>query len=64
MEKMVEHRQSRIPRDERGVASRKPPEREGEGSRLRFDQLGLRASQLKLPYYRHSLAEEEDRWGI
>ena len=35
---------------------------EGGGPRLRFDQLGLRASQLKLPYYRQSVAEDEERY--
>jgi hypothetical protein len=36
-------------------------EEEEEEGRLRFDQLGLRASQLKLPYYRHSVAGDEER---
>ena len=62
MEKAVEYRRSRIPRNERGVASRKRAEDgEEEEGRLRFDQLGLRASQLKLPYYRHSVAGDGER---
>ena len=60
----MEYRRSRIPRNERGVASRRRAENgeeEEEEGRLRFDQLGLRASQLKLPYYRHSVAGDEER---
>ena len=62
----MEHRRSRIPRNKRGVASGDPREEgkgegEGEGRRLRFDQLGVRASQLKLPYYRHSVAMDDER---
>ena len=61
----MEYRRSRIPRNERGVASRKRAEdgekEEEEEGRLRFDQLGLRASQLKLPYYRHSVAGDGER---
>ena len=50
------------------MASREEREGEEEGEeeeeegRLRFDQLGVRASQLKLPYYRHSLAGDEERY--
>ena len=59
----MEYRRSRIPRHERGVAPRERGEEEEEG-RLRFDQLGLRASQLKLPYYRRSIAGDEERWAV
>ena len=63
-EKAVEYRPSRIPRNERDMASSRrveDGEEEEEEGRLRFDQLGLRASQLKLPYYRHSVAGDEER---
>ena len=52
-------RRSRILRDKRGVASQDSPQQEGGGARLRFDQLGMRASQLKLPYYRSANGKEE-----
>ena len=35
--------------------------REDGGARLRFDQLGVRASQLKMPYYRNSGKEDGGR---
>ena len=59
MERIAERR-SRIQRKERGVVSTGSPEQDSDGTRLRFDQLGVRASQLKLPYYRAST--EDDRW--
>ena len=53
-------RRSRIQRgDERGIESHDSPHPDTDGTRLRFDQLGLRASQLKLPYYRSISADEE-----
>lgn len=58
MERIAERR-SRIQRKERGVVSAGSPDQDADGTRLRFDQLGVRASQLKLPYYRASA--EDDR---
>lgn len=52
-------RQSRIQHDKRGVVSADSPGQDTDRTRLRFDQLGLRASQLKLPYYRSVSADDE-----
>lgn len=88
MDKGIEHRRSRIARNQVAViGSVRSPQRKDEdeeeeaededgqgdeedgeeeegggGTRLRFDQLGLRASQLKLPYYRQSITEDDERY--
>ena len=53
-------RRSRILRKERGVVSENCPEQDADETRLRYDQLGIRASRLKLPYYR-SVAVDGER---
>ena len=64
-------RQSRILREERSAGEgEEEGERRGkggkggkEGGRLRFDQFGVRASQLRLPDYRDSEEDEEEEGG-
>ena len=41
------------------MASGDSPAQEADETRLRFDQLGIRASRLKLPYYRSVIADDE-----